>query len=171
MKLCRLCVCLLGLLLWGLASTPAAAQTLWRCGADGRLFSDRPCTDGQAYTVTDRPSAADVQAATLVAERERQLAGQLADERRARAQAAGSGLIGIGPQLEDQPWGRKPPPARTEKARLKSAQPGKFGRLEGDKRVAGRNEVDHRIAQSPTPVDKDLKRPPRPQRPRSAAGT
>jgi hypothetical protein len=170
MKLHRLCACLLGLLLGGLAST-TAAQTLWRCGADGRLFSDRPCADGQAYTVTDRPSAADVQAATLVAERERRLAQQLADERRARAQAAGSGLIGIGPQLDDQPWARKPPRARADKTRQKAAQTGKFGRLQRDKHEADRSGGEHRVARSPAPADKDLKRPPRPQRPRSAAGT
>ena len=32
----------------------AQAQGVWRCGADGRQFSDRPCSDGQPR-VNDKP--------------------------------------------------------------------------------------------------------------------
>ncbi|HRC38953.1 MAG TPA: hypothetical protein PK420_12840, partial [Rubrivivax sp.] len=42
------------------------AQTVWRCGADGRSFSDRPCADGQPLQraeLADTRSAAQVQAA------------------------------------------------------------------------------------------------------------
>ncbi|MEO7244131.1 MAG: hypothetical protein ABIX12_03165, partial [Rubrivivax sp.] len=37
----------------------AAERSLWRCGADGRSFSDRPCSSGQALAIaTTAPSAA-----------------------------------------------------------------------------------------------------------------
>lgn len=75
----------------------AQSQTVWRCGPDGRVFSDAPCADGrQVATVDPRPTA-DVQAAREMAQREQRLADKLRDERVQReAIAPGAGLAGIG---------------------------------------------------------------------------
>ena len=70
---------------------PVQAQNVWRCGADGRSFSDRPCSDGQALQMAelaDTRSAAEVQAATEVAMRNKRLAESLRQERLAREQSA-----------------------------------------------------------------------------------
>lgn len=81
-----------------MAVVPAAAQQVWRCGADGRAFSDRPCPDGRVFAAGDPRSADEVEAARDVASRERQLADTLASERAERARVApGSGLFAIGP--------------------------------------------------------------------------
>jgi hypothetical protein len=81
----------------------AGAQEVWRCGADGRSYSDRPCTGGQALNVDDKRPAADVQAAQQVALREQRLAQTLASERERRARVApGSGFIPIGPLAADK---------------------------------------------------------------------
>jgi Domain of unknown function (DUF4124) len=75
------------------------AQTVWRCGPDGRTYADAPCPGGQVVAVADPRSPADVAAAKAVVQQDRQLARQLADDRRERereAAARGSGLAGIG---------------------------------------------------------------------------
>lgn len=85
-----------------LALQAQAGQTIWRCGEDGRVFSDRPCSNGQALPVHRTPTAGEAQAAEQVAVRERQLADTLRQERHARARVApGSGLIAIGPSRAD----------------------------------------------------------------------
>ena len=48
------------------ALSQAQAQGVWRCGADGRSFSDRPCVDGQPLQMAelaDTRTAAEVQSA------------------------------------------------------------------------------------------------------------
>ena len=73
------------------AAGQAAAQTVWRCGADGRSFSDRPCAEGQPLQMAelaDRRSAADVQAGHELAARDRQLADSLRRERLDRERLA-----------------------------------------------------------------------------------
>lgn len=76
-----------------LSALGTQAQNVWRCGADGRSYSDRPCADGepmQMAALADMRSAAEVQAAQVAA-RERRLAETLRQERLAREQVAGSG--------------------------------------------------------------------------------
>jgi hypothetical protein len=80
-------------------ASAAHAQTVWRCGPDGRTYADAPCPGGQVVAVADPRSPADVAAAKAVVQRDRQLARQLADDRRElerEAAARGSGLAGIG---------------------------------------------------------------------------
>jgi hypothetical protein len=76
---------MLGLLsLLASAAWQAQAQAVWRCGSDGRSFSDRPCADGQPLQVVeaaDPRSAAEVIAAHEVAARQRRLADSLRQER------------------------------------------------------------------------------------------
>ena len=68
------------------------AQEVWRCGPEGRSFSDRPCADGapmQMAALADIRSAAEVQSAREVAAREQRLAESLRLERLAREQVPG----------------------------------------------------------------------------------
>ena len=61
-------------LLLAATAAHASAQTVWRCGADGRSYSDAPCPGGQAVAVADARSSADVADARAVVQRDRQLA-------------------------------------------------------------------------------------------------
>ena len=74
----------------------AQAQTVWRCGPDGRSYAETPCPQGRPVEVTQqaRP-AADLQQAQLMARREQALASQLAQERRQREARATSTPAGI----------------------------------------------------------------------------
>ena len=104
------------------------AQDVWRCGPEGRSFSDRPCAGGEAMpmaALADIRSAAEVQSAREVAVRERRLAESLRQERLAREQAAGSD--GIRPPRVHHVQGRDglrprrepadpPPPRATRRA-------------------------------------------------------
>jgi len=73
------------------AQPPAQAQAVWRCGADGRTYSDRPCADGrplQMAELADTRSAIEVQSAHDVATREKRLAESLRHERLERERLA-----------------------------------------------------------------------------------
>jgi hypothetical protein len=79
-------------------SAAAGAQTVWRCGPDGREYRDAPCTEGRAVAVADPRSDADREAAADAVARDRALARQLAQERRElerERRAAGNGLAGF----------------------------------------------------------------------------
>jgi hypothetical protein len=104
----------LGLALTAPAVPAAPPQTVYRCGPDGRTYSQTPCTDGQALTVDDPRSAGQRKEAEAVARREAKTAQQLADERRQREAAArGQPAIGIKP---DPP---APPASAARKAKPK----------------------------------------------------
>ncbi len=79
----------------------AQSQAVWRCGPDGRVFSDAPCADGRLVATVDPRPAADVKAAREMAQREQRLAERLREERVQRdAVGPGAGLAGIGPVNE-----------------------------------------------------------------------
>jgi hypothetical protein len=81
----------------GVAAAPP--QTVYRCGPDGRIYSQTPCSDGRPLTVDDPRTPGQRQEATDVARREAKAAQQLADERRQREAAArGQPAIGIKPE-------------------------------------------------------------------------
>ena len=83
-------VTLLALLLVGAAQ----AQPIWRCGADGRSFSDRPCADGRLQAAADPVGNDRVAAAQDIAERERSLARTLEQQRlQFEAQQPSYGMI------------------------------------------------------------------------------
>lgn len=76
----------------------AAAQTVWRCGPEGRSFSDTPCADGQALALADARPSQDLAAARALADRELRLAEKLRRERlREEAAQRGNGLAALGP--------------------------------------------------------------------------
>lgn len=97
-----------------LALLPMAAaqaeQSVWRCGADGRSYSDTPCPQGRALVIDDSRSAEQQAAARAVAQRDQALARALVQERQQRERAwHGPMLAGIKPAAE-------PAPARPPKA-------------------------------------------------------
>jgi hypothetical protein len=71
-----------------LAPAAWAQTTVYRCGADGRTFSQTPCADAQVIVLKPGPGPQAQAEARAVAAREAALARQLADERRAREAAA-----------------------------------------------------------------------------------
>jgi hypothetical protein len=79
----------------------ALAQAVWRCGPEGRVFSDTPCSDGRLVATVDPRPATEVQAARELARREQRLAERLREERVQRETVSpGAGLAGIGPGPE-----------------------------------------------------------------------
>jgi hypothetical protein len=86
------------LLLCGTLALPATAQKVWRCGADGRIFSDRPCADGRAWEVDARVTAEAATEARQVSERERASLQRLAGQRLSReAEGRQRGAAGFRP--------------------------------------------------------------------------
>jgi hypothetical protein len=89
----------LSLLLTLAACTTLQAQTVWRCGADGRSYGDTACADGRVVAVADSRSAGEAAAAREVLARDQRLARTLVAERHDRERewaARGNGLSGIG---------------------------------------------------------------------------
>jgi hypothetical protein len=76
----------------------AAAQTVYRCGPDGREYSQTPCKQGHAVETADPRSAAEQREARDIAARDAKLADKLARENRSReAEAAHAKAAGIQP--------------------------------------------------------------------------
>ena len=85
-------------LLLALAHTFTSAQTVYRCGPDGRIYADRPCTEGRAVDVADARDASQRREAQSTAAAQRRLAQDLATQRAERervAAAMGNGPAGI----------------------------------------------------------------------------
>lgn len=82
---------------WTAGNVAAAETVVYRCGPDGRLFSQAPCADGRRIEVeAARPSTAARREAEAVAQRDARLAREMASERVAREQAASRvGAAGI----------------------------------------------------------------------------
>ena len=76
----------------------AAAQTVYRCGPEGRDYSQTPCKEGRAVDAADPRSAIQQREARDIATRDAQLAEKLSRENRAReAEASRSRAAGIQP--------------------------------------------------------------------------
>ncbi len=73
-----------------------AQQTVWRCGADGRTYSQTPCAEGRALEALEARPAADIAQAQQAAASERQQADRMTRERlAAEAAARGNGLAAM----------------------------------------------------------------------------
>jgi hypothetical protein len=107
------------LLLAGAAVQAAPPQTVYRCGPDGRIYSQTPCADGKALSADDPRSASQQKAAREVAERDAEQARKLADERRQR-EAAVKGQQAAGFKTA-APADVAPAPARKPKPKAASA--------------------------------------------------
>lgn len=64
-----------------LASAAHAATPVYRCGAEGKDYSQQPCSDGVPLSVDDRRNAAQQDASAQVVARQRRLADELARDR------------------------------------------------------------------------------------------
>lgn len=99
-----------------------AQATIYRCGADGRTFSQTPCRDGLALEIRPGPSTQEHQAARDVAQREAELAQRLGEERLARDGAAArlrapAAAIGA-PRADDEVAATAPPPRDSRRTRV-----------------------------------------------------
>ncbi|HYN60006.1 MAG TPA: hypothetical protein VET87_10685 [Rubrivivax sp.] len=83
----RLAACALCLVI-SAAAGAGPPQTVYRCGPDGRVYSQTPCADGRPVTVEDPRSAHQQKSAREVAARDAEQAQQLAAERKQREAAA-----------------------------------------------------------------------------------
>jgi len=80
--------------------TSALAQVVWRCGPEGRTYSDSPCPGGQALAFHDRRQASDTAAAWADVKRQQawaQAAGHEREVREARAVAMSALAANLGP--------------------------------------------------------------------------
>jgi predicted dienelactone hydrolase len=102
-----------------LSAAASQAQGVWRCGPDGRTFSDTPCREGRALDLPQARPAADLDHAQDVARREKALAERLVRERQQRDAQAVAGATGIhGTRLVKAPQARPQAPKAKPKHRL-----------------------------------------------------
>jgi hypothetical protein len=74
--------------LLAVGAAAASAQAVYRCGPEGREYSQVPCKDGRAVDVADPRSKTQQREAQQVAEDERRRTRQLEAERHQREAAA-----------------------------------------------------------------------------------
>jgi hypothetical protein len=75
------------------AQAQPKAQQVFRCGPDGRIYSQTPCADGTAVNVNDPRSAEQQRAAAQAVKREQAQTEQAARERQAREAATRQGAV------------------------------------------------------------------------------
>lgn len=83
------------IVLLALAATPAIAQKVYRCGADGREYSQTACKASQTFDASDRRTAAQRKQSQASAKADARLAEELERERHAR-EAAANGQVAAG---------------------------------------------------------------------------
>ena len=99
----------------------AASQKVFRCGPDGRIYSQTPCKDGVEVSADDPRSAEQRKAAQDTVKREEKLADKMARERRAEEAAAAK----KGPTIIVNPSAAKPAAAASAPAPRKKRAPKK----------------------------------------------
>ena len=89
-------------------SDSASAQTVWRCGPDGRTYSQKPCAEGRTVSTDDSRAAEDLAQALRIAKREQALADTMRQERLLRETALppGAGLASLGPWASSPTTGK-----------------------------------------------------------------
>jgi hypothetical protein len=101
------------------------AQTVWRCGEGGTLYSDRACADGRPVTVADARSSTDVAEARATAAGERAFAERLVHDRMAREASALAALRPTAQHMVKAPKAVKPAPAAAKAAGAQRKKPPK----------------------------------------------
>jgi len=101
------------------------AQTVWRCGESGTLYSDRACADGRPVTVADARSSTDVAAARATAAGERAFAERLVSDRMAREASALAAVRATAQYTAKAPKAAKSAPASTKAAGAQRKTPPK----------------------------------------------
>ncbi|WP_428420238.1 DUF4124 domain-containing protein [Methylibium sp.] len=118
--LCALCL---------FAVTPLVqGETVYRCGADGRSYSQQPCPDGRAVGVDDPRTPAQREQAADAVRRDARAAESLAHERR-RGEAVvvrAAGLSAPLPKAQGSPATDKPVKRRAKAHGSKTASDGEF---------------------------------------------
>ncbi len=84
---CRLGTLIAALLL-AASAAGTASQKVFRCGPDGRVYSQTPCKDGYEVNADDQRSAEQRKAAEDAVKREEKLADKMTRERQAKEAAA-----------------------------------------------------------------------------------
>ena len=82
------------------SSNTGANSSAWRCGVEGRVYTDTPCAGGREIEQPLPRPAADIAAAHRLAEHDKQLAERLRRERERReaaAIAASAHPVNLGP--------------------------------------------------------------------------
>ena len=95
---------LLTTLLLTAGAAEAASQKVFRCGPDGRSYSQTPCKDGSEVNTDDTRSVEQRKAAEDNVKREEKMADKMARERRAAEAAAAK----QGPAIIGNPAAAKP---------------------------------------------------------------
>jgi hypothetical protein len=109
------------LLLFAADGASEAAQRVFRCGPDGRTYSQTPCKDGYEIDTDDMRTAEQRKAAAEVLKRDAKLADQMTRERLAReAAAAKQGTARTSP-----PKAAKPPASAASATAKKKRPPSK----------------------------------------------
>jgi hypothetical protein len=80
-----------------LIATPSVAETVYRCGPEGREYSATPCSDGKTLQLDDSRTPAQQRDAKAAARREAKLAEQMTRERKTQEAAAVKTAARIGP--------------------------------------------------------------------------
>lgn len=112
----------------------AAARTVYRCDAEGRIYSQKPCADGQAIDVSDPRSAAERADGKAVAERMERLADAMERERLAAEQ---SRRPGVAVSLGGKPAGPADASPTSQRGQRKSNGPKPRGRPTKVRRTPG----------------------------------
>lgn len=119
----------------------AAEPSVWRCGTEGRSYSDSPCPGGQLVAVADPRSELQRAEARDAVRKDQAIARQLVQERQQREaylRARGPGLIAIKPVTAPRSESLKPRQKAKEKE--KAPRPDRASRPEarGTSPTAGR---------------------------------
>lgn len=80
-----------------LTAAPAFAETVYRCGPDGREYSATPCANGKTLQLDDSRTPSQQRDAEAVARQDAKLAEQMTQERKAREATATKAAAHIGP--------------------------------------------------------------------------
>jgi hypothetical protein len=117
---------LLTLALWLAAgSATAAPQKVFRCGPDGRIYSQTPCKDGYEVNAADPRSTEQRKAAAEASQREGKAVDKITRERQAQETAAAKqGPSRIATASAAQPAASAASSAAAKKRRAGSGQAG-----------------------------------------------
>lgn len=115
-------VATLSLLVATAALSAGPPQTVYRCGPDGRQYSQTPCADGREVTTEDSRSAEQQRAAREVSARDARRADKLAAERKER-EAAAKGQSEAGFRTGDAQAAAASEPKRRAKPQAKAEDP------------------------------------------------
>ena len=113
------------LLVLTVAGANAASQKIFRCGPDGRVYSQTPCKDGYEVPAADARSPEQRQAAEDVLKRDARLADKMTRERRAAeaAQAAAAAARQSAVHIAYPAAARHAPPAASAAKKRTTKKP------------------------------------------------